>query len=319
LRPQIVFDNEENNDPATYVDFSSYFGSFFCGGNVGSMTYVGRNTLNFNKPIYIYNKVVGGCNNAYVPASDYNAAYEGGITVALTDAEKTSDPNKLVLNFDGTLMKPMRLKVDKTLEWNTKKWTTSETAAVLEDATSTGEENQSLRLCGGNVYGGCYESGYVNGDVQINIRRDVVERDKVFGTGLVEGSTTEKRSGVDRESQYNDPLSTGLSVFAAGYGVHSEIRGNTTINISGGYVFKTYGGGEMGRVTGNCTTSITGGTVEYIYGGSFEGGIDGSTYVNLNGGIIDGVIGGSCNADIEGHAEVYIGSAGFPTWYGNGC
>ena len=314
LRPQIVFDNKENNDPATYVDFSSYFGSFFCGGNVGSMTYVGRNTLNFNKPIYIYNKVVGGCNNAYVPASDYNAAYEGGITVALTDAEKTSDPNKLVLNFDGTLMKPMRLKADKTLEWNTKKWTTSETAAaVLEDATSTGEEDQSLRLCGGNVYGGCYESGYVNGDVQINIRRDVVERDKVFGTGLVEGSTTEKRSGVDRESQYNDPLSTGLSVFAAGYGVHSEIRGNTTINISGGYVFKTYGGGEMGRVTGNCTTSITGGTVEYIYGGSFEGGIDGNTYVNLNGGTIDGVIGGSCNADIEGHAEVYIGSAGFPT------
>lgn len=314
LRPQIVFDNKENNDPETYVDFSSYFGSFFCGGNVGSMTYVGRNTLNFNKPIYIYNKVVGGCNNAYVPASDYNAAYEGGITVALTDAEKTSDPNKLVLNFDGTLMKPMRLKADKTLEWNTKKWTTSETAAaVLEDATSTGEEDQSLRLCGGNVYGGCYESGYVNGDVQINIRRDVVERDKVFGTGLVEGSTTEKRSGVDRESQYNDPLSTGLSVFAAGYGVHSEIRGNTTINISGGYVFKTYGGGEMGRVTGNCTTSITGGTVEYIYGGSFEGGIDGNTYVNLNGGTIDGVIGGSCNADIEGHAEVYIGSAGFPT------
>ncbi len=304
LRPKVVFDGAAN-DPAIYKDFSSYFGSFYCGGNVGSMTYSGTNTLNFNKAIYIYNKVVGGCNNAYVPKSKYNDEYMGGIITPLTDAEKLVNPNKLVLNFEGTLMLPKRLKSDGTLEWNTKKWQTSETeAAVLVDALKgDGTDADKLRLYGGNVYGGCYSSGYVNGDVEINIKSDLVKKDEVFGSD---------NSGVDREEQYNDVLGSALNVFGAGYGANSEIRGNTTINISGGYVFQTFGGGEQGVVTGNCTTTITGGQMEYLYGGGFEGPIRGNTIVNLDGGTIEGVIGGSCNADIQGHTEVYIGKNGFP-------
>ena len=309
LRPQVVFDNEQNGDPDTYQPFTSYFGSFFCGGNVGSMTYPGTNTLNFNKPVYIYNKVVGGCNNAFVQSSDYNASYEGGITEALTDDEKATNANKLVLKFNGTLMKPMRLKSDGTLEWNTKKWQTSENApAELVDAKygDEGVNAADLRLDGGNVYGGCYTSGYVNGNVEINILSDLVEKDKVFGTA-------EGNSGVDRVQQYGDVLGTALNVFGAGYGEQSEIRGSTTINITDGYAFQTFGGGEKGKVTGNCTTNLKGGQVENIYGGGMEGNVEGSVYTHLGDGQCVGVIGGACNANIGGHTEVYIGDLGFPT------
>ena len=309
LRPQVVFDNEQNGDPDTYQHFTSYFGSFFCGGNVGSMTYPGTNTLNFNKPVYIYNKVVGGCNNAFVASSGYNAVYKGGITEALTDDEKATNANKLVLNFNGTLMKPMRLKSDGTLEWNTKKWQTSENApAKLVDAKygDEGVNAADLRLDGGNVYGGCYTSGYVNGNVEINILSDLVEKDKVFGTA-------EGNSGVDRVQQYSDVLGTALNVFGAGYGEQSEIRGSTTINITDGYAFQTFGGGEKGEVKGNCTTNLKGGQVEYIYGGGMEGNVKGSVYTHLGDGQCVGVIGGACNANIGGHTEVYIGDLGFPT------
>ena len=102
--PRVVYDDEKRGDPATYIPYTTYIGSFFCGGNVGSMTYAGLNQQDFSAPIYIYNKVVGGCNNANVPVQyptildenddpvldesgnptydtehPLNAAYEGGI------------------------------------------------------------------------------------------------------------------------------------------------------------------------------------------------------------------------------------------------
>ena len=292
--PTVTFDDD--------VDYNTWIGSFYLGGNVGSMTYAGTNTMNFNVPVYIYNKVVGGCNNANVAATDNNAAYEGGIMVAPGEGSR-----KLVLNFDGTKMHPMRWNAESTaLEWNTRKWQTySDRPAELVNASTDGTADDDLRLDGGNVYGGCYESGYVNGDVEINIKSDLTDRDVVFGTGA--GNT-----GVVREQQYSDVLATALNVFGAGYGAASEIRGNTTVNIGGGYVFQTFGGGEQGQVTGSCTTNLRGGHVEYIYGGGLEGPVAGSVFTHLGNGSCVGVIGGACNADIGGHTEVYVGDLGFP-------
>ena len=302
IKPRVVFDN-------SYVDYTTYFGSFYGGGNVGSITYDGVNTLDFNKKIIIYNKVVGGCNNANVAAvAGYNAAYKGG----MTGAPEATTGNKLVMNFNGLKIQPMRWKDanDKSqgLIWNTKMWETHEDAAAeLVDAPD-GTEESKLRLYGGNVYGGCYSSGYVNGNVEINILSDLIEKDKVF---KVAGGA--ENSGVTVDNQIEDVLGAALNVFGAGYGADSEIQGNTTINLQNGYAFQTFGGGEKGNVTGDCTTNIRGGEVEYVYGGGFEGPIAGNTYVHLGSGTMGGVVGGSCNADITGHTEVYIGDIGFPT------
>lgn len=290
IKPRVVFSD--------YEDYTTKFGSLFGGGNVGSITYNGSNELRFSEKIIIYEKVVGGCNNAFVPAGTHNAAYQGGVT-GMPDA---TTGNKLVMNFEGLKIQPMRWSdASKTsLIWDTKKWQTSEDApAQLVDAVvGDGTQTEDLRLDGGNVYGGCYRSGYVNGNVVINIKSDLVDKDVVFGdTG----------SGVDRVIQYNDVMATTLNVFGAGYGEQSEIKGNTTINIENGYVFQTFGGGEKGTVTGNCTTNLKGGQVEYIYGGGLEGPITESVVTRLGAGTCAGVIGGSCNANIGGHTEVYIG------------
>ena len=117
--PSVVFDNNEKGDPADYTEYSSTFGSFYCGGNVGSMTADGLSTINFNHKVIIFDKMVGGCNNAIVKSTDYNALYVGGLIGAPDD-----DGNKLVLNLSGPKIQPKRWvdASDKTkgyLEWNT--------------------------------------------------------------------------------------------------------------------------------------------------------------------------------------------------------
>ena len=100
LLPNVKFDGDDatDNQAQKYVDYSTYFGSFYCGGNVGSMIIPGKLSFNFNRPVIIYEKVVGGCNNAYVKAhTGLNALYEGGIT----DVAETGTGDKIELSFGG--------------------------------------------------------------------------------------------------------------------------------------------------------------------------------------------------------------------------
>lgn len=86
---QCVVRQKEDGDPATYEDYSTFIGSIFCGGNVGSMTKSGLTTMEFNRKLVVFDKVVGGCNNAYVAAkSGVNAEYNGGI-IGATDERTT--------------------------------------------------------------------------------------------------------------------------------------------------------------------------------------------------------------------------------------
>ena len=113
IEPEVVFD-----DVGAYEPYSTMFGSFFCGGNVGSMKINRALNVSFNDKVVVYNKVVGGSNEANVYASPYNAQYLGGL---LGNAD--ADGNKLILNFGGLKIQPKRW-VDvndksKGLTWNT--------------------------------------------------------------------------------------------------------------------------------------------------------------------------------------------------------
>ncbi len=303
LMPNVVFDSMAKGDPADYEPFSSHVGSFFLGGNVGSMSAPGTFTINDLNSIIIYNKVVGGCNDAYVASTAYNAEHMGGVTVA-PDA---GNP-KIRMDFEGLRLKPGKLNDAKdALVWNT-----------------NGAEGNALRLIGGNVYGGCYNSGYVNGDIVINLNQSTVDKEEVFGAGA---------SGVDPEIQRDDLENTSLAIFGGGYGENSEVWGSTTINVKDGYHFNVYGGGEKGAIgkkdgsysydadysthvnlVGNVKGAETGSMAEaeYLYGGGFEGLVAGDTYVTLGNGRVNSTFGGAANADILGHAETIIGSGGFP-------
>ncbi|MBQ7495759.1 MAG: T9SS type A sorting domain-containing protein [Bacteroidaceae bacterium] len=268
-----------------YVNHSSFIGSFYCGGNVGSLTVDGLVQIDFLRSIVVYNKIVGGCNNAIVAASPaLNAAYEGGIT------GNPGDNNlKLKLVFagdDSPELRPMNLTYD----------------ALSNKFSFDWHKNAAgNRLLGGNVYGGCYESGYVNGNVEIDIATDLLSE------------TLFTDANIDQNAQNQDVFTRTLTAYGGGYGTASEIRGNTIVNVrNGGNILQVFGGGEKGRVTGNCTINQTGGHVMEIYGGGFEGLVTGNTQVNLDGGTAFDVFGGACNANINGYAETFIGRNGYP-------
>ena len=315
LIPSVVFDNIENEDPENYEDYSTYFGSFFCGGNVGSMTGAGKTSINFQHKIIVYNKVVGGCNNAFVTPTTYNALFEGGIT-----GVPDNDGNKLELNFSGLKIQPKRWMIERDgayepvldtdgnvkyildekgnrqLEWNTISATNSKDVAPVTSGASEASPVTSTdadldrRLKDGSIYGGCYNSGIVNGNVVININSSIIDRDIVFDK-VEEDATgedklydndeyhiTERRSGVILAEQGMDVLGVALNVFGGGKGVDTEIWGSATVNLNRGYVFQIFGGSEEGAI-GKGVYNTSTDKLEYSYDENY------STYINLNGPI----------------------------------
>ena len=309
LMPNVVFDQEKANgtgDPATYIGYTSQIGSFFCGGNVGSMTYPNKIDITFDRELIVYDKVVGGSNNANVSVimdgeTPLNTAYNGGVLGTTTDG------NKLELTFNGLKIEPKRLyqalpnltnlikgntyytydtfmrvynpfkatgsepvagsqntdgsyndyyELGKELEWNTVKWDTNRNIFMQTDQGSTEnpEDDNIRRLQGGNIYGGCFYSGHIDGNVVINIEADLMEKDKLFAESTEDDKgkysiTGDRRTGVILGEQSEDLQSVAMSVFGAGYGQDSEIWGSTTVNLKKeAYVFQIFGGGEKGIV-----------------------------------------------------------------------
>ncbi len=291
LLPSVVFD-----DIVNYDEYSSQFGSLYCGGNVGSMMTNGLTEISFNDKVIIYDKIVGGCNRANVDATEFNAAYYGGL---LGDPDTNGD--KLKINFSGLKIQPMRWKdpTDKTklLEWNTVVYnpTTKQfdnvpnvTPTEADQSITSTDDDKTRRLKGGNIYGGCYESGHVNGNVILNINETLMERDKLFdltdegdilydNTEKEHYTITKRNTGVILSEQGMDVLGDALNVFGAGYGAPSEIWGSTTINLNKGYVFQIFGGGEMGAIGRKKKNGEFDETGEYVYDKAY------STYINLNG------------------------------------
>ena len=394
--PRLVFEDATKGDRTTYDPYTSYIGSFFCGGNIGSMTYTGKNSMMFDAPIVVYNKVVGGCNNAAVKESSYNAFYDGGILGSKAEQEENgykdgsgNIKDRLEMTLNGLRIEPKRLNstytkvaagttltrgktyyttdlrssafmadgtevagdaidtyyelttIGKSLEWNTAKWNDAEEDFMKFTTGSTVDED--ARLLDGNIFGGCYNSGHVNGNIVINVNQDVIKKADIFQEGT-------NKSNVDFLSQRDDVMTLAMGIFGGGYGKQTEIWGSTTVNLNKGYCFQVFGGGEQGVIGKGTTKSRTvkdendndvqefyqeyafnpaySATInlqgtktiyssegtdpdipesEYLYAGGNEGDICGNTYVNLGNGRIYDAFGGCSAADVLGHTEVYIG------------
>lgn len=362
LIPSIVFDDVNNGDPDTYDDYTAYFGDFYCGGNVGSVITDGCTNLNFKHKIYIFDKLVGGCNNANVPASAYNAVFKGGVlnTSGAVDAGPIAD--KLVINLEGPHILPKRWQIERDanydpildangdvqyvyngtsrmLEWNTVDVRTGKAVPAPTTLPSGGvstEDDINRRLEGGNVYGGCYNSGHIEGNVVININSSINERMEIFditevlttGEAKVDGDGNykilQRNSGVLVDEQGMDVFGEGLNVFGGGYGEESEVWGSATVNLNKGYAFQIFGGGEHGPIgkTDNGTL-----TYDERY----------STYVNLNGTVTgkprssnpteddknlaasEFLYAGSFEAPIAGNTNVYLGNGQIYNSFGGSC
>ena len=275
--PTYAFDNDY---PTTAGTSLARIGSFYGGGNVGSMTSTKLFNIIFDHPITLTKKLVGGCNAATVAATDdVNAENVGG--------------------FTGTSEEKIHIDVN----------------GIVFDVTPTSVPSASAGNQG-NVFGGCFESGVVKGNVEIKVLEDIIP-------------STYFATDEDKYNYLANPgnvLATPLSIFGGGYGAGAIVEGNTTIDIvDNGGALKVFGGGyggrvgsEDGTVGGNTTVNLLGtSNVGDLYGGGFEGPITHNAVVNLNGGTAYDVIGGACNAEIGGHTEVYVGAEGFPTIINN--
>ena len=202
VKSTVVFESTANGDKVDYIPYSTMFGAIVCGGNVGSMITEGKTTINFTDKVVVYNRVVGGCNNAFVtPNPGFNAIYEGGLLGSPDPAPEGSIGDKLELNFAGLKIQPKRWNADHTeLIWNT---ISSSTGDPVDPVTSGGpststDEDKDRRFDGGNIYGGCYTSGIVNGNVVININSSIVDREILFDKVEEDDSGEDKLYGNDQ-------------------------------------------------------------------------------------------------------------------------
>ena len=165
IRPRLKWDEE--------ID-ETYIGSLHYGGNKGSMTYQGLSTINVPRDIVIYEKIVGGCNDACVMESEYNAAYHGGL---LEPGGPYNGMNnvKICLNVDAYLQ-PRELKLyymDENLFVDRCEFVLD----TLKRKVIETFDNQTLNsptFVDANIYGGCYTSGHIKGDVVININKSLI-------------------------------------------------------------------------------------------------------------------------------------------------
>ncbi len=306
LMPSVSFDNKNDGDPATYEDYSTYIGSFYCGGNVGSMTKADSTTIEFNRKIVVFDKVVGGCNNAYVPAkTGVNAAYNGGIIGPQAEraegayVQGGNIKNRLILNFNGLKLQPKRWRITegehpdpepdsypKQLVWNTVDGNGNPTPPVTEididdpetQTESSDDADMERRFIEGHIYGGCYSSGVINGNVVINLNNSIIDRELLFdevledtlGEAILYGHAgykiSKRRTGVILGQQGMDVLGAALNVFGGGKGAGTEIWGSTTINLNAGYTFQIFGGSEQGVIgRPNSTNTRSGSDYTFEY------------------------------------------------------
>ena len=246
-------------------------GSFFCGGNRGNMNIYPNDKGNvvdytFPKGLTITEKIVGGCNNANY---DYNGqvTHEGGYL--LGQAHSTTP----FINL------------------------------TIQNQFAPKEVNGAYQ--GGCVYGGCFNSGTVRGDITIHLQSD-----------LLAGKDKKKLEAAN-DSLATNPKFSSLNVYGAGYGMESYVYGNTRI-IMGEKIkcieptvenekFKACG------VMDNGNTEGLGVSANFVYGGGQQGNVIGLTDVDiLNGHVFRSVTGGSYSGYVYGSTQVKVG---YPTYY----
>ena len=234
-------------------------GSFYCGGNRGNMNIYPDEKgkvvdYTFPEGLTITSKIVGGCNNANY---DYKGevTHEGGYLLGTAHSEKPF----------------IKLTIKNKFE-----------PAVVEDAYQ-----------GGCVYGGCYKTGTVRGDVTINLQSDML-------AGKEKAKLEKSNELLATKSEYSS-----LNVYGAGYGMESYVYGNTHIVMGDGISCTK-------PVDGN-TFSACGVSANFIYGGGQQGNVIGLTDVDiLNGHVYRSVTGGSYSGYVYGSTQVKVG---YPTYY----
>ena len=354
VKPNVLFESKSRKDPYDYIPYTSYIGSFYCGGNVGSILVPGKMTVDFTHEVVIYDKLVGGCNNAKVNAvTGYNAKYLGGLIGDFEGYNSEAGENqpigdKLVMNLSGLKIEPKRWNSAGTaLEWNTN--IGNNTCDPITSGSGTQEnpiqadaDDMKRRLVGGNIYGGCYESGVVNGNVVINVNASIVNRNDLFDEVKTDPNDGEeslyqnnligyqqdyydiltRRTGVILGQQGMDVFGMALNLFGGGKGPGTEIWGSTTINLNKGYVFQVFGGSEegvIGKPDNNGALTYNPAYSCYVNLKGSSPGVSKVNAYNLNMPETEFIYGGSFEGPIAGNTVVRLGNGRIFNSFAGSC
>lgn len=241
--------------------------TFYCGGNRGNMNIypnASGNVINYIFPegLTITDKIVGGCNNA-----NYN--YKG------------------LVNHEGGYLLGRAYSTDPFIKLTIKN--------KFEPTIVNNEAYQ-----GGCVYGGCYKTGTVRGDVTINLQSDML--------------AGKEKAKLEKSNDYlaSNPEYSSLNIYGAGYGMESYVYGNTHI-IMGKDMKCSEPKTEGGKFLPCGVNGATGVSANFIYGGGQQGNVIGLTDVDiLNGHVFRSVTGGSYSGYVYGSTQVKVG---YPTYY----
>lgn len=240
--------------------------TFCCGGNRGNMNIYPNargNVINYIFPeeLTITDKIVGGCNNA-----NYN--YKG------------------LVNHEGGYLLGRAYSTDPFIQ------------LTIKNKFQPEEKNDAY--VGGNVFGGCYKTGTVRGDVTIDLRSDMLAgKDK-------------RKLENSNDSLATKPEYSSLNIYGAGYGMESYVYGNTHI-IMGKDMKCSEPKTEGGKFLPCGVNGATGVSANFIYGGGQQGNVIGLTDVDiLNGHVFRSVTGGSYSGYVYGSTQVKVG---YPTYY----
>lgn len=241
--------------------------TFYCGGNRGNMNIYPNargNVINYIFPegLTITDKIVGGCNNA-----NYN--YKG------------------LVNHEGGYLLGRAYSTDPFIKLTIKN--------KFEPTIVNNEAYQ-----GGCVYGGCYKTGTVRGDVTIDLQSDML--------------AGKEKAKLEKSNDYlaSNPEYSSLNIYGAGYGMESYVYGNTHI-IMGKDMKCSEPKTEGGKFLPCGVNGATGVSANFIYGGGQQGNVIGLTNVDiLNGHVFRSVTGGSYSGYVYGSTQVKVG---YPTYY----
>ena len=266
-------------------------GTFCCGGNRGNMNVYPKTAADFqesdtkkigNVVDYIFpegltitDKIVGGCNNA-------NYDYKG----------KATHTGGYLLGLVNSAYPFIKLTIKNKFE------------------PKTDEKNNAYM--GGNVYGGCYQSGTIKGDVTIDLQSDML-------AGKNKTKLENSNNLLLQSAKY-----ASLNIYGAGYGMESYVYGNTHILMGENIkcVAPTMNVDKANNVTLFNACGVVdetnnkeglGVSANFVYGGGQQGNVIGITNVDiLNGHVFRAVTGGSYSGYVYGSTQVKVG---YPKYY----
>ncbi len=287
---------------------NAYIGDFYVGGNSGSMLTDKTISLTFPYNLIIFNRIVGGSNNA-------NVTYKGVTHVGgLTEPLAAGYTDKVYLQVRSQF-KPYKILYPVDDDYRK--------IALVPDLARIGDDVYFPEgKC--SIFGGCFNSGKTVGNIHVDLYSDLVkeytEEDKKTDIDLLKTYFADSLAGVDLNAI--DVLSKeriivngidklqrrSFALIGGGYGANTEVRGDIKLHMLPGQLHPDYWNDKGTKHSGDESPSAA-----TVFGGSQLGKVVGNTEISVRDGmVLSNLYGGSEASTLYGSTQIIIG---WPQYY----